>query len=63
MLMMVVMMIVTPCRANRWARGKTILTVEERDELVSSALGAKGKSNGREAVDGVEAEQDIVVLE
>lgn len=43
--------------------GKTILTVEERDELVSSALGAKGKSNGREAVDGVEAEQDIVVLE
>lgn len=38
------------------------LTVEEGDELLSSALGAECERNGRESVDGIQAKEDIVVL-
>lgn len=44
----------------RWAMN--LLTIEEGNELLSSALSAESKSNGRESVDGVEAEEYIVVL-
>lgn len=37
-------------------------TVKERYELISGALRAKSKSNGRQAADCVQSEQDIVVL-
>lgn len=37
-------------------------TVEEGDELLSSALGAQGQGDGRETSNGIEAEDDIVVL-
>lgn len=37
-------------------------TVEEGDELLSSALGAQGQGDGRETSNGIEAENDIVVL-
>lgn len=39
------------------------LTVEEGNELLASTFCAQGKSDGREPVDGVEAEKDIVVLD
>lgn len=42
----------------RWGR----LTIKEGDQLVPSALGAQGKGDGRQSVDGIEAEQDVVVL-
>ena len=38
------------------------LTVQEGDQLLAGALGAQRKGNGREAVDGIESEQDVVVL-
>jgi hypothetical protein len=38
------------------------LTIKEGDQLLASALGAQGQGNGREAVDGIEPEQDVVVL-
>ena len=38
------------------------LTVKEGDQLLAGALGAQRKGNGREAVDGIESEQDVVVL-
>lgn len=44
----------------RGARSR--LTIEEGDELIAGALGAQGKGDGREAVDGIEAKQDIIVL-
>lgn len=37
-------------------------TVEEGDELLSSAFGTQGQSDGGETSDGIEAEDDIVVL-
>jgi hypothetical protein len=39
------------------------LTVEKGNQLHAGALGAQGEGNGRETVDGVKAEDDIVVLE
>lgn len=65
-----------PCQ--RWARGVGRLsvtrhggrggagsrrTIEKGNQLHAGALGAQGEGNGREAVDGVEAELDIVVLQ
>lgn len=38
-------------------------TIEKGDQLDAGALGAQGEGNGREAVDGVEPEDDIVVLQ
>lgn len=38
------------------------LTVEKGDKLLPCTLGAESKSNGAEAVDGVQAEENIVVL-
>jgi hypothetical protein len=38
------------------------LTIEEGDELLTSSFSAESKSNGRETVDGVETEQNIIVL-
>jgi hypothetical protein len=38
------------------------LTVKEGDQLLAGALGAQRQGNGREPVDGIEAEQDVVVL-
>ena len=37
-------------------------TIEERDKLLASALSAEGECDGGEAVDGVQSEQDIIVL-
>lgn len=37
-------------------------TVKEGYELISGALGAQGESDGRQAADGVQSEQDIIVL-
>lgn len=42
--------------------GEGSRTVEEGDELLPSALGAKGEGDGRETSDGIETEDDIVVL-
>ena len=39
-----------------------MLTIEEGDELLASALGAQGEGDGGETVDGIETEQNIVVL-
>lgn len=38
------------------------LTVEKGNQLLPGALGTKGKSNGREAMDGVETQEYVVVL-
>jgi hypothetical protein len=38
------------------------LTIEEGDELLTGSFSAESKSNGRETVDGVETEQNIIVL-
>lgn len=38
------------------------LTVKERYELVSRAFGAKGEGDGRKATNGIQSEQDIIVL-
>lgn len=37
-------------------------TIEEGDKLLSSAFSTQGQSNGGEASNGIEAEDDIVVL-
>lgn len=42
--------------------GEGSRTVEERNEFLPSALGAQGKGDGRETSNGVQAEDDIVVL-
>lgn len=42
--------------------GKGSQTVEEGDQFLPSALGAQGEGDGRQTSDGVEAEDDIVVL-
>jgi hypothetical protein len=39
------------------------LTIKEGDQLIAGALSTQSKGNGREAVDGIESEQDVVVLE
>lgn len=39
------------------------LTIEKGDELFPCTFGAKGKGNGRQAMDSVQAEQDIIVLQ
>lgn len=39
------------------------LTIEKRNELVSGALSTKGEGNGGESVNGVQAQEDIVVLQ
>jgi hypothetical protein len=44
-------------RANRR------LTIEEGDKLLTGSFSAESESNGRETVDCVEAEQNIIVLE
>ena len=38
------------------------LTIEEGNELLAGALGAKGKGDRGEAVDGIETKQDIIML-
>lgn len=43
-------------------RGGGSRTVEEGNELLPSAFGAKGEGDGGETSDGVETEDDIVVL-
>lgn len=45
---------------KNWA--KTRRTIEEGYELLPCTLGAECEGDGRETVDGVETEQDIVVL-
>lgn len=42
--------------SGRW------LTIEKRDEFLASALGAQGKGDGRKAMDGIEAEENVIVL-
>lgn len=42
--------------------GCATLTVEEGDQLLARALGAQGEGDSRKAVDGIEAQEDIVVL-
>ena len=37
-------------------------TIEERYQLIASALRAQSESNGGESADGVQAEKDIVML-
>lgn len=44
------------------AGGRGQLTIEERDELFSRALGTEGEGDGGEAVNSVESEQDVIVL-
>lgn len=44
-------------RANRR------LTIEEGDKLLAGSFSAESESNSRETVDGVETEQNIIVLE
>lgn len=39
------------------------LTVKKGNQLLASALGAQGEGNGRKPVDGIEAEEDVVVLQ
>lgn len=39
------------------------LTIEKRNQLVAGTLGAEGESDGRETVDGIEAKENVVVLE
>lgn len=38
-------------------------TVQEGDQLLAGALGAEGEGDGGETVNGIQAEEDIVVLE
>ena len=38
------------------------LTIEKGNKLLAGALGAESKGNSREPVDGVETEEDVVVL-
>ena len=38
------------------------LTVEKRNQLLASALGAQGKGNSRKTVNSIESEEDVVVL-
>lgn len=40
-----------------------VLTIQEGDELFSRALGTEGKGDSREPVNGVEPEEDVVVLD
>lgn len=47
----------------RWGGGRGgRLTIKEGDELVPGALGAQGEGDGRQPVDRIEAEEDVVVL-
>ena len=39
-----------------------VRTIKERYQLVASALRAQSKGDGRESTDGVQAEEDIVML-
>ena len=39
------------------------LTIEERDKLLPGALRTEGEGDGGEPVNGVQAEQDIIVLQ
>lgn len=49
--------------ANYLGRGKFgKRTVEERDKLVSRALGAESEGNGREAVNSIQTEENVIVL-
>lgn len=38
-------------------------TIEKGNQFFARALSAQGEGNRRQAVDGIEAEQDIIVLE
>lgn len=38
------------------------LTIEKGDELLPCTLGAESKSNSAETMDGVQTEEDIIVL-
>lgn len=38
------------------------LTIEKGDELLPSALSSQGEGDGRKSVDGIQAEEDIIVL-
>lgn len=48
------------CVVGKKDRGT--LTVEKRDQLITSAVRAKREGNGRESMDGIEAKENIVVL-
>lgn len=49
--------------ANYLGRGKFgKRTVEKRDKLVSCALGAESEGNGREAVNGIQTEENVIML-
>ena len=37
-------------------------TIEERDQLISGSLSAESKGNGGESMNGIESEEDIVML-
>lgn len=47
----------------RWGAVEGQQTVEEGDKLVSGALRSKGQSNGRKAMDGIQAKEDVIVLD
>lgn len=49
-------------RCTHELSGEGQQTVEEGDELLPSALGAQGQGDGRKTSDGIETEDDIVVL-
>lgn len=40
-----------------------LLTIKEWNELIASSLGTEGQRDSREAVNGIKAEENIVVLE
>ena len=42
--------------------GRGRLTIKKRDELLTGALRAKGEGDGGEPVDGIQTEQNIIVL-
>lgn len=50
-------------RRRKRAPGKLGPTVKKGDELLSRALSAECKGNGRQPVDGVETEENVVVLQ
>jgi hypothetical protein len=39
------------------------LTIKKGDQLIAGALRTQSEGNGRKAVDGIESEQDVVVLQ
>jgi hypothetical protein len=46
---------------DTWTAGGR-LTIKEWNQLLASALGAQGERDGREAMDGVQTKQNIIML-